>query len=310
MCDASERILAKGGVEGVRARGAALSPDARGALHMVLAAVMFTVGAAAIKRLSAELPASEVVFFRHVFATLCFLPMIWRAGPATLRTDRPLGHAWRALVGYGSFVAFVYAMTRLTLADAMALSFTGPLWSTLLAVAILHEAVGLSRVAALIVGFAGVLLVAKPSGAVGWASLIALTGAIFQSLAMLAVKRLSRTEPTERIAFYFLALGALFAAVPAALEWRTPGAAHWPWLAAVGVLAWLGQLGLTRGYALGQFSRMAPMEFLRLPLALVIGFVAFAETPDLLASAGMLLIGFGSSYSVVGGRARRPSSAR
>lgn len=292
----SPRILAR--------RVAALAPDTRGALHMTMAAATLTVGAAAIKHLAADLPMTEVVFFRHLFATVCFLPMLRRSGLARLATDRLLGHLWRALVGYSSFFAFVYAVTHLRLADAMALSFTGPLWSTVLAVAVLQETVGRGRLGAVLVGFAGVLLVARPTGALEWASLVGLGGACLGSLAMLAVKRLSRTEPPERIAFYFLALGAVVSALPAAVEWRTPEPSHWPWLAAVGVLAWLGQVALSRGYALGQFSRMAPMEFLRLPLSLALGLLAFGEAPDLPALVGILLIGVGSVYAVVEGRRR------
>lgn len=286
----------------VTKRIGALSPDTRGALHMLVAAATLTFGAAAIRHVSADLPLAVVVFFRHLFATLCFLPLVLRTGLFTLRTERPLGHVWRALVGYSGFFAFVYAVTHLRLADAMALSFSGPLWSTLLAAAVLHEAVGRARLGALLVGFAGVLLVVRPSGSLEWASLVGLAGAFLGSLAMLAVKRLSRTEPPERIAFYFLAVGSAIAAVPAALAWRTPAWGLWPWLAAIGVMSWLGQMSLSRGYALGQFSRMAPMDFLRVPLSILIGLVAFAEVPDPLAIVGMALIGAGSVYNVVGGR--------
>ncbi len=284
-----------------------MTADARGALYLASAVAALTVSSAMIKHLAADLPVTVVVFFRHLVATLCFLPMVARAGGGLVRTEQLLGHVWRAALGYTSFMAFAYALEHLLLADAIALSYTAPLWSTLLAAVVLREVVPRGRILALLTGLAGVILIVKPAAHFEPASLVAVVGASFTSLAMLTVKRLSRTEPPERIAFYFMAIGSVLSAVPAAVEWRTPSVTTIPWLLAIGVLTWAGQIWLSRGYTLGEFSRMALMDLLRLPLSLLIGFVAFAEVPDLLASAGIVLIGVASVYTVIGGVPRRSS---
>ncbi|HEY8368812.1 MAG TPA: DMT family transporter [Thermodesulfobacteriota bacterium] len=281
-----------------------MNPDTRGALYLTVAVASLTVASAIIKHLAADLPVAVVVFFRHLAATLCFLPMVARSGFGLLRTENLPGHVWRATLGYTSFMAFAYALERLLLADAIALSYTAPLWSTLLAAVILREAVSRGRILALVAGLLGVVLIARPAGQFEPASLVAVAGAACTSLAMLAVKQLSRTEPPERIAFYFMAIGSVLSAVPAAFAWRTPAVSAVPWFVAIGVLSWLGQICLSRGYAIGQFSRMALVDLLRLPFSLLLGLAVFGEVPDLLAAAGMALIGAASVYTVIEGRRR------
>ncbi|HEX7124242.1 MAG TPA: DMT family transporter [Thermodesulfobacteriota bacterium] len=279
-----------------------MTADARGALYLTGAVAALTVVSAIIKHLTADLPVAVVVFFRHLAATLCFLPMVARSGFGLLRTENLPGHVWRATLGYTSFMAFAYALEQLLLADAIALAFTAPLWSTLLAVVVLREAVSRGRVLALLAGLLGVLLIARPAGQFEPASVVAVAGAGCTSLAMLAVKQLSRTEPPERIAFYFMAIGSVLSAVPAAFAWQTPAVATVPWFVVIGVLSWAGQICLSRGYAIGQFSRMALVDLLRLPFSLLLGLVVFGEAPDLLAAAGMALIGAASVYTVIEGR--------
>jgi drug/metabolite transporter (DMT)-like permease len=116
---------------------------------------------------------------------------------------------------------------------------------------------------------------------------------------MLSVKQLSRTEPPDRIAFYFLFWGTLLSAFLAAATWDAPPADAILPLAAVGLLSWVGQIGLSRAYALGEVSRIAPLDLARLPMALLLGYVLFGEVPDALALVGMAIIGVTSIYTVV-----------
>ena len=187
------------------------------------------------------------------------------------------------------------------LADAMALGFTQPLWAALIAALAFGERLGVVRLAALATGFAGAMLVLKPGFMVAplLPSLAALANAVLTSVAMMTVKRLSATEPTSRIAFMFLLVSSLLSVPPAVAVWVTPAPELLPWLVAIGGLAWLSQLGLTRGYALGRFSAMAAMDFARLPAALAIGWIAFGEVPDLAAAIGMALIGVASTAIVL-----------
>lgn len=273
--------------------------DLVGAFYMLLASATLVIGLTLIKHATRELPDPVVVFFRHLFAACCFAPILWRSGRALLRTDRLASHALRSACGYAGFLAFVYAISRMPLADAMALAFTQPLWSAMVARAVFGERLGVMRIAAILLGFVGAMLVLKPSSAPLLPALAALVNAVLSSVAMMTVKQLSTTEPPERIAMFFMVVATLLSIPPAAVTWVTPGLALWPWLLVIGGLAWAGQVSLSRGYALGRFSAMAAMDFTRLPIAVALGWLVFSETPDTATLFGMAAIAVASATIVL-----------
>jgi drug/metabolite transporter (DMT)-like permease len=280
---------------------AARSNDVRGALYMVCGSLLFAVGGFLIKLLSAEMSWGSIAFFRHVFALPFFLPMVWHLGPRALATARPLSHLVRGATGFGAYTMFVVALTQLRMGDAFALSYTTPFWSLGVAVVVFGERLGPAKIAATAVGFAGVLLVVKPAGDFNAFALVALSSAMLTCVAMMMVKQLTRTEPPDRIAFWFIAVGIPLGAPLAALGWTPPEGSAIGLLALLGGITWLGQRCLSRGYALGQFSKMAPLVFVQVALATVIGIFWFGEVPDPAAALGMALIAAGAIYIV-----RRP----
>jgi drug/metabolite transporter (DMT)-like permease len=261
-------------------------------LLAIAATSCFAVAFAIIKYLTVDLTEPVIAFFRGVFASLLFLPMLVRRGFGFFATTRPIGHIWRSVFGFGSFLIFVYALRLLPLGDVVALSYTSPFWSILLAAAVFRERISLRLAGSVAVGFLGVWLIARPSGQmmIGAGAATALTGALATSLAMMMVKQLSTSEPPDRITFYFVCVGGVIAIIPAAFDWRWPAPHHWPGLMAIGALFYCGQFCLTRAYAHGTMSRIAPLDFVRLPIALVLGFTAFGEVPTVAALAGMALI--------------------
>ncbi len=287
--------LEAGGTPSVAGR---MSDDLRGGLLMIVSGLCFTVSSAAIKDLASDLPTMVVAVLRHVVALVCFAPMVWRQGLALVRTQRYFEHFYRGAFGFVSFLAFVYVLPLLNLADVIALSFTTPLWSLLLSVVMLRERVPVSRGVATAIGFFGVLLIAKPTSSFGLAALIALGSALLSSLAMMKVKQLSRTEPPDRIAFYFMLNGLLLGSPFALPVWQTPSLRQWGLLALIGIVSFAGQLCLSRAYAVGQFTKMAPMDFFRMPLGIVVGFLLFSELPDLWSVLGMAIV-VGASLFIV-----------
>jgi drug/metabolite transporter (DMT)-like permease len=275
--------------------------DIRGAMFMLLNAACLVAGVAIIRVLGRELPEPVIVLFRFLFALAFFAPSMLRGGGGLLATRRPGAHALRAACGYAGFVAFVYAAQRMPLADVMALGFTQPLWAAAIGMLAFGERFSAARALALLAGFAGAMLVLRPGFAHAplLPALAALANALLTCIAMMTVKRLSATEPAGRIAALFLLVGTLLSVPGAWAAWTTPAPAALPWLVVLGALAWIGQVALSRGYALGRFSTMAAMDFARLPAALAIGWVAFAEAPDGLAVAGMALIGVASTAIVL-----------
>lgn len=276
--------------------------DAKGALFVVSGALCFAACGGLIKFLSSELSWGMVGFLRHVFAMPFFLPMVWRRGWGTVATTRPIAHFLRGAAGFTSFMLFVVALTHMPIGDAFALSYTTPFWSMIVAAIVFGEKVGPIRIGATLLGFVGVLMVVKPGGDVNPFAFIALFSAVLTCLAMMMVKQLSATEPPDRIAFWFILAGLPLGAPLALFGWTPPSMHHLPWLIVLGVLTWLGQRCLSRGYALGQFSKMSPLVFVQVGVATILGVFAFGEVPDMLVVAGMILIAVGAIIVV------RPSS--
>ncbi|MFM8679243.1 MAG: DMT family transporter [Alphaproteobacteria bacterium] len=275
--------------------------DIGGAAFMLLNAGCLVVGVAIIRMLARDLSEPVIVLFRFLFALAFFAPSILRGGGRLLATRRLGAHALRAACGYAGFVAFVFAAGRMPLADVMALGFTQPLWAAALGMLAFGERFSMARALALAAGFAGAMLVLRPGFAHAplLPALAALANALLTCIAMMTVKRLSDTEPPERIAALFLLVGTVLSVPGAWSAWTTPAPGALPWLVALGALAWVGQVALSRGYALGRFSTMAAMDFARLPAALALGWAVFAEMPDAPAIAGMALIGVASTAIVL-----------
>lgn len=270
--------------------------DRIGAFYILGGAVCFAFGGGVIKYLIAVEGMSwgTAAFLRHVFTLPFFLALAFRGGWAPLATRRPVAHLARGALGFASFTLFVVALAQMKMGDAFALAYTTPFWSLALAAAMFGERFGAARIAATCVGFAGVLLVVKPTGDFNAFALVALASAALTSSAMAMVKRLSTTEPPDRIAFWFILAGVPLGAPLAVLDWTPPGLASVGLLAVLGASTWIGQRCLSRGYAIGRFSKMAPLVYVQVALATLFGFVLFGEVPDATALAGMALIAAGA----------------
>lgn len=262
----------------------------RGILWMLLAVTCLTAMFAIVKQMATELPFFVVALMRTSVALAMFAPWLVRVGRAGIATRRLKTHFLRSFFGIASFACVVYAVGRLMLADAMVLSFTSPFWSILLSGLILGETIRRDRSFATIAGFIGVVMIVKPHGQLDHAMLIALGSAVLTSGAMISLKSLSSTEPPARTVFYFFLFGTLFLLPPALATWETPDWRQLGWLVATGVLGGAGQNFLARAYDAGEVTIVAPLDFLRMPLAALFGFIVFSEIPDLWSAAGTAVI--------------------
>ena len=156
----------------------------------------------------------------------------------------------------------------------------------------LGERIRFRRALATVIGFSGVLMVVKPQAGIEPAALVALLAAILATCALTTMKNLTRTEPSNRIVFYFLFYGFLILAIPASLNFRTPNMEEWIWLIALGFVGSTGQYCLTRAYAAGEMTIIAPLDYVRIIIGVLIGFVFFGEIPDFWAiTGGMIVLG-------------------
>ncbi|MBI4182754.1 MAG: DMT family transporter [Proteobacteria bacterium] len=280
----------KGGAEGDRGAGGVLAGNVGGALWMLAAVGVFTLMQLFIKDLTHQMPLSVLVCLRMAFGVLALAPLAARRGLDGMRTRHPWLQFWRGTFGVTSMFCFAFALSRLLFADAIALTFSTPLWSMVLSIVLLGERPGPRRWCAAGVGFLGVMLIVRPQAVPDPAMLVALLGAALGAGVVIVLRRLAPLESGFTITFYSHLVGALLALPSAVLFWEAPSLRQIAVLAVIGALSTLGQYLFARALAVGEVTVVAPMEFARLPVAAVLGFVIFAELSDRQALLGMALI--------------------
>jgi drug/metabolite transporter (DMT)-like permease len=281
----------------IKERFAALSPNMRGAIWLIAGSICFTGVGVLIKLLGRELDSTQVAFFRCIFGVLFVLPIVFRQNFASLRSNRHMGHFWRAALGTVSMVIGFYALTHLTLADVTAISFTTPLFVIIVAVLFLGEKVRWRRWTATVVGFLGVLVMMRPGqGEFDPVMLVALFGASLTAVAVCLVKSLTGSESTRTMLVMFTLWSAAFLAGPAIYVWKNPS--MWGWVMAVtmGLLATIGQAFVIKAYTEGEATVVSPFDYLRLPLSVAAGVWIFAESPSWWTLVGALIIVVSTLY--------------
>ncbi|MDB5570338.1 MAG: protein of unknown function transrane [Hyphomicrobiales bacterium] len=291
----------------IDARWAAMPLIARGVTLVSLGSFGLVLMAALAKYLGQRLPPFEILFFRSAVGFICAL-WVFRADlMEPLRTKRPGAHFFRGLVGAGGNACFFWTITHMMLADSLALQFSRPLWMIPLALCFLSEVVGFRRVAVAVVGFAGILLYARPfTEGFDPNAIVGAFGGLFAALVMLAIKNLQTSESTRVIMFYYAFWNAFFAALPAAFTWIAPTGHELALLALIGVTGMGGQALITHGLSMGDATALAPLDYARVIYAAVLGWLLFGETPGPWSFAGMGLIMAASLYLVVTERRRKP----
>ena len=245
-----------------------------------------------------HLSVAEVAFFRSALVTAMMLPWVIRSGFAALKTQRIGLYIVRAAFLYAAAMTWIYAVAHMPIADVTAILFVIPLITVVLTFLILGEKVGPHRMAALAVGFLGVLLILRPGVIdVTLPALVALASATLFAASHASARALGKTENANAMVFYLYALGAPMALGPALFDWQTPGWIDLGWLVLMAALTLLAQQGLTRALIAAPASVVMPLNFLQLPIVAVFGLVFYGEMSDLWTWIGAAVI-CGSSYYI------------
>ncbi len=266
-------------------------------LH-VFALATFSIALFAVMNVCVKLSAAthsvvEIMFFRNLMAAVPVMILIRNhpQGWALLKTSRPLGHFTRGAVGICGMAFFFMSFSRLPLADATALSFATPLVLTALSVPFLGEKVGIFRWAAVIAGFIGVLIIAKPSGNADLTGIaIALSGAVMSAFAMMMVRKLGSSEHALTIVLYFSLFGTMCSAVALPWFWSTPTAESLLWLCLTGLAGGGAQVLLTQAYALAPAAYVSPFSYLAIIFAAVFGWGIWGEVPSMNVAVGSAIV--------------------
>lgn len=270
-----------------------------GQLHAILcvvgATLLFGIASVFVKLVSPPIPVMEVAFFRCIFSLLPLLPTMWRRHVRVFPVTSPGWHLARTVFGLVGMASSFYGVARLPLGDYTALCFVMPLVLTLLSVPFLGEKLGIRRVSAALVGFSGVLLIARPFGGEDalplLPTLVVLGSTVTWSLSMVAIRRLGALGEQNLVIIFWFAIGASLVSFAAMLPvWVTPD----PWqlglLIGVGVVSAYAQIMVTEGYRAGETSVVAPFEYAAILWALLFGWLIWGERPEPSMLAGVAIL--------------------
>lgn len=256
----------------------------------IASTLAFAVMLVAVKLVGDRVPPGEVVFFRSAFALFPVLAMLaWQGElPSGLKTSRPFGHLVRAVVGVTAMGLWFTGVQRVSLADALAITYAAPLLTVILAGLLLGEVVFLHRWIAVAVGFVGVLIVLSPhlgdvahlaEGGAALGAMACFASAFFMSFAQIQISSLTATERTGAIVVYFSLGSALVSLATAPFGWVMPAQDDFLLLVATGLFGGIGQILLTQSYRLSDASVVAPLEYTSMLWAVASGFWVFGEVP-------------------------------
>ncbi|MGK2910855.1 MAG: DMT family transporter [Sphingobium sp.] len=276
-----------------RPGGPVLTPNLRGALWMLGSAVSFTFMTTLVKFLGSDYPASLQAFYRSAISWLILAPAILHNWRAAYVTRQPAMLIFRSATGTLALIFAFYAYQELPLAEANALSFTRSLWIVPLAAVLLHEHIGRARILATLIGFAGVLVMLRPSaGGVpfGLGEAAALASSFLFAFTIISIKFMSRDNSAFTLIVWGTTLGTVFALPAAFFVWRWPGLWDLLLLGTMGVMGVITQVCYVKGMHVGEAAAMAPIDYVRLVFAVLIGLALFHEIPDGLTLVGAAVI--------------------
>jgi drug/metabolite transporter (DMT)-like permease len=276
-----------------------MSTTLQAALWMIGAIVAFTTMAIGGRSVSAELDTFELMLYRSVIGFVIVVGIAWYAGTiADIRARRLRLHLVRNVCHSTGQNLWFFAITVVPLAQVFALEFTTPIWVLLLSPLILQERLTKIGVLAALIGFVGILIVARPDPANISPGLAAAAGcAVFFALNAIFTRKLTRTESITSILFFLTASQSVFALICAGYDgdiaW--PSLALWPWVVVISVAGLVAHYCLTKALSIAPASTVMPMDFVRLPTIAVVGMLLYDEPLELAIFLGAALI-FAGNY--------------
>lgn len=268
----------------------------------IISALLFAVMSALVRLMGEVTPVGQLVFFRSLFAIVPVVIIYAYRGELrqAIYTKRPLGQLGRGLLSAGGMSSNFAALTRLPLADVTAIQFASPLITVGLAALILKERVRIYRWSAVFVGFIGVLIMLVPhldpahytslASAAAVGAMLAVLSAFINAGTVIQTRRLTRTETTPSIVFYFSLICAIAGAATLPFAWHTPTLFELAILVTLGMLGGLAHIFLTESYRFAAASVIAPFDYTSMLWALLLGYWMFGEVPTALIFVGAAIV--------------------
>jgi drug/metabolite transporter (DMT)-like permease len=239
-----------------------------------------------------ELNAFQLMEVRSFLGLLMLYPLIRiNGGFAAMKTSRPLQHIGRNLIHYGAQLGWFFALTLISLGEVVAIEFTMPIWTAILAAGFLGERMTVWKTSAIALGIIGVIIIVRPAtGEINPGQLIALAAAVGFGISVAMLKSLTRTESTLAIIFWMLVIQFVAGLFPALYAWKWPSAHVWGWMIVIGFCGTFSHYCMTSAMRYADATVVLPMDFLRVPLTATVGWLIYSERLDLLTVLGAALI--------------------
>ncbi|MEM8788538.1 MAG: DMT family transporter [Pseudomonadota bacterium] len=284
------------------------------AVWMFGAMLSFTLMAVAGRELAGHHDTFEIMMYRSILGIAIVLSIAGAAGTlGQIRLRFLRLHLIRNVFHFTGQNLWFYAIPLIPLAQLFALEFTTPLWVALLAPLVLGETWRATRLAAAGIGFIGILIVARPGALeIGPGVITAILAAVGFAGAILTTKILARHESVTAILFWLVLTQAVFGLITAGIDGAiaAPTAFTLPYLAIVGCCGLFSHFCITNALKLAPASIVSPMEFLRLPLVAVVGYLLYAEPLDWPVFVGAAVVLFANSLNILGEQRRQNAPGR
>jgi drug/metabolite transporter (DMT)-like permease len=234
----------------------------------------------------------QIMEMRSLLGLVLLYPLIRASGGfAAMRTGRFGLYVARNTFHYGAQFAWFLALTMIPIAQVVALEFTMPIWTALLAVSFLGERLSGPRIAAIVLGLVGVATIVRPAtDHLEPGQLVALAAAVGFAIAVIMVKSLTSSESAVAIIFWMLVVQSAIGLVPAIWVWRQPSLGVLPWIVVIAICGTYSHYCMTRALQHAGTTTIVPMDFLRVPLSAAAGWLVYDERIDVFMALGAVLI--------------------
>jgi len=273
-------------------RWQALPGNVRGSLIVLAASLLSVIMSSLIKHAGQTIPVVEILFIRQILVVIIISPVIFRNWDTVFKTNIYGMHFLRAALSIIAMYTGFSAVVNMPLAEVTAISFARILFTTILAIIFLKEVIGLRRWTSIIIGFVGVLVIIRPDlDNINVYALMAIISALFVSGGKIVLRKLSQLDKTSTILTLHSVSITLVLVIPAYFQWVMPNLHEMIFIVLIGSFMSVMQWLFIQALRVGEAAAIAPMEYVRLIYAGIIGFIFFAEIPTVwtLSGAGIIV---------------------
>jgi len=276
------------------------SPVILAALWMIGTLTSLLALAIAARELSDTISTLQMITVRNAVSFLLICMLLMRSGWHQVRTRQAFTHGLRAISHLVAQYAWIFGLASIPMTEVFSLEFTGPVWSVIIASVLLGEKINRFRILTLLLGIVGVIVILRP----GFrdpdpAMFIVIFSALCFALANVLTKKLVADNTPLNIIFYVTAIQFLITVIPTAFIWVTPNLREWGLMALMGVVSITAHYSFARAFSYADAMIVIPMDFLRLPLAAIIGWVLYREGLDIFVVIGALIMFTGNFINIL-----------